>query len=348
MSGCLHERLSGGACNDGNACTQNDTCVTGSCEGAPTDCNDHNPCTTDTCDPVGGCLHTPKTEGSVCDETGRTCRQGLCVSECVTNSDCHDLTLCGPAVCSPGGHCAYACTGESNFCDGPLLCDPIKGCVAGPPPNCADAFACTADSCDRVKGACVHTPQNALCDDGKPCTQDACSAQNGCNHSPLTEGTPCASADSCVTDARCYWGACLAMETLSCNDHNPCTSDSCSGHACLHTPQSGTACSDGNPLTSGDTCRQGVCQGTPLSCDDGNPCTADQLESNGQCTNHPTSGAICGGGGPCDPISVCLSGLCRAVETLPCDDHDPCTTDHCNPQNGACTNTRIETGSCAQ
>lgn len=347
LSGCLHTPLSSGACNDGNACTRNDSCKTGHCTGEPLDCNDHNPCTADSCDPANGCLHTPLEEGSACDENGRTCHAGICSTHCTADSECKDATLCSAGHCNTeSGLCEYACTGTSNFCDGPLVCDPTKGCVAGPPPNCADAFACTADSCDRVHGACVHTPQNALCDDANACTIDVCQENSGCSHTPYAEGTPCTSANACAIDARCFWGACVDTALLSCDDHNPCTSDACLSGACQNTPQSGKACNDGSPLTQGDTCQNGACVGTPLSCDDGNPCTEDRLESSGQCTNHPLSGAICGNGGLCDPISVCLSGQCRAVQDVPCDDRNPCTTDTCNPLNGACTNT--PNGACAR
>jgi hypothetical protein len=50
----------GTACNDGNACTQSDTCQAGTCmAGATLTCNDDNACTTDSCDPGSGCVHTP-------------------------------------------------------------------------------------------------------------------------------------------------------------------------------------------------------------------------------------------------------------------------------------------------
>ena len=78
----------GTACNDGNACTQTDTCQAGACVGAnpvvcaardqchvagicdlatgacsnpPITCDDGDPCTADTCDPAAGCVFNPVT-----------------------------------------------------------------------------------------------------------------------------------------------------------------------------------------------------------------------------------------------------------------------------------------------
>src|SRR5439155_822995 len=46
---CVHTNNTA-PCNDGNACTLNDTCSNGACQpGAPKDCNDNNVCTDDSC-----------------------------------------------------------------------------------------------------------------------------------------------------------------------------------------------------------------------------------------------------------------------------------------------------------
>jgi hypothetical protein len=49
-------------CDDGNACTANDTCGGGVCNpGGPTICDDENCCTIDSCNPAAGCVHTANT-----------------------------------------------------------------------------------------------------------------------------------------------------------------------------------------------------------------------------------------------------------------------------------------------
>lgn len=58
-----------------------------------------------------------------------------------------------------------------------------------------------------------------------------------------------------------------------CNDANPCTIDSWNGIDCVHTPNTGAACDDGNPCTTNDVCTStGTCAGTiavGLACSEG-------------------------------------------------------------------------------
>ena len=57
-NGCAGQP-NGTSCNDGNACTQIDTCQGGTCLGSNLlDCDDNNACTVDSCDPSAGCTHT--------------------------------------------------------------------------------------------------------------------------------------------------------------------------------------------------------------------------------------------------------------------------------------------------
>jgi cysteine-rich repeat protein len=55
---CTHPNNSD-PCDDGDACTEDDTCSTGACGGSAVDCDDTDPCTTDTCDTGAGCQHDP-------------------------------------------------------------------------------------------------------------------------------------------------------------------------------------------------------------------------------------------------------------------------------------------------
>ncbi|PCJ80091.1 MAG: hypothetical protein COA49_10080 [Bacteroidetes bacterium] len=47
------------ACDDGDACTYNDVCFGGLCQGTPVNCDDGNANTYDSCDPQLGCQHIP-------------------------------------------------------------------------------------------------------------------------------------------------------------------------------------------------------------------------------------------------------------------------------------------------
>ena len=51
--------------------------------------------------------------------------------------------------------------------------------------------------------------------------------------------------------------------TAGCDDNNPCTTDSCEGSTCSHSPNQ-ASCDDGKPCTSDDVCSAGSCAGKPL------------------------------------------------------------------------------------
>jgi len=76
---CRHDPQIGAPCNDGDACTQDDTCVQSPlgpviCQGSPVSCDDQNPCTFDRCDPANGqCVHILNT----CDD-GNACTADAC------------------------------------------------------------------------------------------------------------------------------------------------------------------------------------------------------------------------------------------------------------------------------
>lgn len=137
--GCVYLPLTG-PCDDQNACTLDDACVSGQCKGKPLSCDDHNACTKDSCDPASGCRNEPFTgpcnDGNACT-AGDTCSDGVCQGVPIA---CHDQN---------------DCTADS--------CHPVAGCqhvpVAGP---CDDGNACTVeDHCEA--GRCVGTPQGLCC-----------------------------------------------------------------------------------------------------------------------------------------------------------------------------------------
>jgi len=72
---CLHPNKSNGAtCDDGNACTIGEQCVSGACiGGSPRVCDDNDTCTNDTCDAALGCLFEVGTESPACD----SCADGI-------------------------------------------------------------------------------------------------------------------------------------------------------------------------------------------------------------------------------------------------------------------------------
>ena len=163
-TGCVHTDNTS-PCNDGNACTTNDTCGGGSCHGgAPPVCDDGNVCTTDTCDPATGCVFTnntnPCNDGNACT-TNDTCGGGTCNGG--PPPVCDDGNVCTTDTCAPATGCVF--TNNTVPCSDGNACttgDTCGGgvCNPGGPTNCDDGQCCTIDSCDPATG-CVHTANTA-------------------------------------------------------------------------------------------------------------------------------------------------------------------------------------------
>lgn len=144
-----------------------------------------------------------------------------------------------------------ACLEDADCDDG----DPCNGtercascaCVPGsPPPDgaaCNDGDACTTgDAC--AAGVCVGIPRD--CDDGNPCTDDACDAATGCRHAANTaacdDGDPCSAPDVCsggVCDGASRlpaWYPDADADTFGDRDATPtCAAAAPSGHVVDHT-----------------------------------------------------------------------------------------------------------------
>ncbi len=272
----------GMACDDGDPCTVFDVCQGEECVGQAYECNDGRECTLDTCDGLGNCSYT------------------LIVGKCLING-----------VCAKSGQ-----KHPNNQC---LFCHPAENphvWASKPFAPCNDNDACTVnDVC--VDGEC--TGEEALCNDGNPCTQDFCTPDFGCEHPVLN--VPCDDGDPCTALDFCESGECLGGPGPPCNDNNPCTADSCQpGKGCFYMKLDGQPCDDDNACTIGDVCAQAECvpgDKTP-SCDDFNDCTADICDPAVGCT-YPLAGNPC-----------CIN------EINICDDGDPCTLDDCNVDTGAC------------
>ena len=127
-----------------------------------------------------------------------------------------------------------------------------------------------------------------------------------------------------------------AAGTVSCNDGNACTTDTCDPlTGCLHANNT-LPCNDGSACTTGDVCQGGTCGGTTVGCNDGNPCTDDGCNPASGCTHTPNT-AACNDGSACTTGDVCQAGTCVGT-ALGCGDGNPCTDDGCNPASG-CTHT---------
>jgi len=108
----------------------------------------------------------------------------------------NSLLLAAPAGCTTDAQCS-----DGQFCNGAETCVIATGvCQAGTAPNCADAIACTTDTCNEATDSCDHTPNNAACSDGLFCNgTEVCDPTLGCQAgSDPCGGQPCDEAtDSC-------------------------------------------------------------------------------------------------------------------------------------------------------
>lgn len=186
-----------------------------------------------------------------------------------------------------------------------------EGLFIGPIcPGCDDGNPCTADACNTVSGVCTHTNITGPCSsDGNLCTDDVCDGSGSCTHPPVTAGASC-------------------NDGLYCNGSDTCDN----GGTCVHT---------GDPCTGGpecaDTCNEATNTciadvSTPCT-NDGNACTNDHCDGAGACI-HPPNVASCDDGLFCTGVDTCAGGSCQHTGN-PCTGGSECA-DVCNEAANDC------------
>lgn len=257
---------------------------------------------------------------------------------CVNNSECDDANACTQDLCTAGA-CTHSFLAEGTACPDGRFCTGPDVCLAG---LCRHSLPCTnLAHCDEATDRCLACLNNAECEDGNPCTTDACTP-NGCSH--ISNTAVCNDGNACTTNDHCLGGQCIGGPPPNCNDGNLCTEDDCdSDIGCLHR-QVFIPCDDGSVCTTDDICLFGRCRGgAPLDCDDQNPCTDDSC--------HPTFGCSstinhrpCEDGNGCTLSDTCVNGSC-VPGPINCDDEIPCTVDACidqicahQPDSAVCDN----------
>ncbi|TFH24133.1 MAG: hypothetical protein E4H03_04410 [Myxococcales bacterium] len=362
-SGCVHA-INTASCDDFDACTTIDQCVSGTCTGStPPNCNDSNVCTDDSCNPASGCVHadntTPCDDGDACTTVDQ-CFGGSCVGS--TPPNCNDSNVCTNDSCNPASGCVHA--SNAAFCDDGNACTTVDQCVGGTcagstPSNCDDLNVCTNDSCNPATG-CVNinnaascndgnacttvdqcvggsctgsTPPN--CDDSNVCTNDSCSPATGCVH--INNAGSCNDGNACTTVDQCVGGSCAGSTPPNCDDSNVCTNDSCSPATGCVNANNAAPCDDGDACTTVDQCAGGTCTGSaPPNCGDSNLCTDDSCNPATGCV-HTDNTAPCNDADACTTSDVCSGGICVGSAPPQCNDGNACTTDSCDP-GGGCVN----------
>ncbi len=208
-------------CSDGLACNGTERCNGCTCEpGDDVVCPDDGVlCTEDACnDDTGACVYFPDhlncPEGQIC-----VADEGCVDPPCAADGKCIDSFFCNGSERCIEGTCAagpvpfcddgIACTGDACdpgldrcrqtpddalcddglFCTGPEVCALVVGCEDGPDPSCADALACSIDSCDAVDDVCRHDPPDADRDGygDAACGGDDCNDASASIHPGATE-----------------------------------------------------------------------------------------------------------------------------------------------------------------
>jgi hypothetical protein len=228
--GVCTPRPNGVQCNDGTACTQNDTCQAGVCVGAsPVVCQPLTAChNAGTCDPATGlCSNPVKFEGSPCEDgnactSGETCQSGVCQGGtpvvCMPTDPCQEGGMCDATT----GMCVFASKPDGTACDDGSVCTQMDVCQQG---RCVGMMTVTcpapmsqcheAGVCDPVAGTCGPSL-------------------------PKADGAPCDDGDMCTVMDVCMAGMCMRGTQRNCDDGNPCTMDSCSSATgCVHMPIAG-------------------------------------------------------------------------------------------------------------
>jgi MYXO-CTERM domain-containing protein len=257
-SGACQAKTSG-TCDDGDPCTEDDTCGAGGCEGTEVAVDDGNECTDDACSAMDGITHTSMAEGSTCVGSGTSCVMGgwHCtdhddvsgtprVCQPVGGTICYDGDPCTSDTpdCTGMGSCPYPAVSDGEACTGGLRCVLNESCqggeCVGEARNCSDDNPCTTDSCEESDGAdvdpvtgCKHAPKSVstTCDDGNGCTDDDhCGADGNCDGTAKT----CSPLDECHAPGSCDpgTGECTdprLQDGTACESTGTCDGGQCVG-----------------------------------------------------------------------------------------------------------------------
>ena len=197
----------GSSCDDGNGCTQTDSCQAGACAGqSPVVCAPANDCQVPgVCDPTSGvCANTSKPDGTNCDDgtactQADTCLAGACASGtavvCAALDACHDVGSCD----AKSGICSNPTKAEGAACDDGTACTQgdtcVSGaCTSGPPVVCEALDKChDVGACNMTTGQCTDPLKPLDCSAKSVCEQDgSCNPASGvCVNAAKPDGVPC-------------------------------------------------------------------------------------------------------------------------------------------------------------
>lgn len=183
----------GTECDDGLACTTNDRCEDGECEGGGALCQNPGNCEqlpAQCSEPGGDCEYAIADDGAECDDGDACtlddeCFGGSCYGEpmeCLPPGECQEEGFCSK------GECVYPPVSDGTPCNDTLECTVMDACEGGlcagtvtcefpPAATCADAItvlACEAPGeCDAT-GFCEYGCDEYPCPGGFVCVGGGC------------------------------------------------------------------------------------------------------------------------------------------------------------------------------
>jgi len=354
------------SCDDGDNCTENDHCSSGTCvAGSTYDCDDDLGCTSDSCGAAfnqcindliddncliaGTCYTDDDTHGTnpclQCDSSESTITWSNVSNgtECIDGKKCSVTSYCQggscvvnlPVDCDDGNGCTLDSCSESAVGD---------GCVSTPEDTgfaCEDGNVCTeGDQCDGA-GACDSGSLKS-CDDGEVCTDDTCDPLLDCQND-VNLSNACSDGDACTENDKCSPGGDCSGTAISCDDSNPCTTDTCDQSQGCQYKNNTDPCNDGVFCNGSDKCGGGSCivhDGDPCSTGDGDSdCNESCNETSGDCSAPDPDGSTCSDGDSCSVDDSCTAGTCvSGTAWTGCFDGKSCTDDVCvgTGQNPSC------------
>ena len=324
----------GTPCEDGNACTVNDT-EDGACNciGIAVSCDDGNPCTIDLCDPQTGCVHLPAPAGTACDDGNPNTINDVCdgTGSCsgtpIQNEVCNGIDDDGDGLLDAAdpGLVLVLCENQVGVCSGAQKTSNL--CVGGAWLTCSLAdydagspvFEPTETSCDTQDNDCDGlVDEDNVCD---PCP-GMCFISGACfNNGQENPMAPCQVCDTFQSTTS--WS--FRPFGTVCLQGTDCTFDSfCNGAGqcgSLNFKPAGSPCDDGNPNTINDVCNgAGSCTGTPCPDADADGFTTCQGDCNDSNANiRPGAVEVCDGvdnncDSQVDEGGVCPPGATSEIE----------------------------------
>nr|MBA4404996.1 hypothetical protein [Nanoarchaeum sp.] len=305
-SGAVRNKAEGLTCDDGLYCSVNDACSVGNCTGVARPVDDGVSCTTDSCnEATNTVIHTPV--NSLCSDslwcTGTETCSATLGCQAGTPINVNDGITCTTDSCNEANDTVIhtpvnSLCSDSSYCNGDETCSAALGCQAGSAIICADAFSCTADSCNEVNDNCQYIPTDSLCALGQVCninyfppSTGGCGVITTCTGQP--NGVSCNDGVFCNGIDQCNNQVCTNVgPSLNVDDGVACTTDSCSESTdtIIHTPTN-SLCNDEFYCNGVESCNYLGCQmGENILCNDNDFNTIDSCsEELDLCVYNPVS-----------------------------------------------------------